>query len=1122
MKWNKLLETQIETHIPHNWRKKKELQHFFEVINETYDKSSASFMSMNHNSVNQQLKKEIELKKFLLDRLNEVIVAVEEADNSTHHKTNEILDVVDYLKKQIDQRKKAEKELLTTANRLSALIINIQSGILVEDENRNIALVNQLFCNLFGITISAEELKGMNCAESAEQSKHLFKDSENFMNRIEELLTLRKLAVNDELELADGRFFERDYIPIFVDKEYKGHLWKYRDITGRKKTQIAIEQSELKNRLIMNAALDAIITIDNKGHITFWNPQAEKIFGWKETEILGRKISDTIIPSQFRIAHEKGMQIYTETGTGSVLNKQFEISAINKEGKEFPIELSIVPIEQDGNKFFCSFIRDISQRKHTEKQLRLTSLVASLNRNGVIFTDTTGKIIWSNEGFSTLIGYSSNEIMGKTPLDLMKGEQTSRSVLNEMLAQFYNGNNFNVELICYRKDNSWFWGACNAQAIKNNKGEIELFFAFVEDITNKKHAEEQLRIQEEKYRNIIANMNLGLLEVDKTDKIQFANQSFCNISGYSLDELINKNAAQLFTKGANLDFVHTKTDLRKKGISDAYEIAIKNKTGNVRWWFVSGAPRYNDKGEHIGSIGIHLDITDQKKMEQNLIEAKKQAENSTKAKEIFLANMSHEIRTPMNAILGMSHQLAKTSLDEKQHFYLDTIRSAAENLLVIINDILDLSKIEAGKMHIEKINFIPKRIVGSVMQVLQHKAEEKGLNLINSFCDPDLSSVLIGDPYRLNQILINLVGNAIKFTEKGYVDLSCKVITDNQNIQIIRIKVKDTGIGMEKEFVEKIFEKFNQEDISVGRRYGGTGLGMSICKELINLMDGSIEIKSKKNEGTTVAFTIPFTKGKAEHLPVKETYTVDTQIIGGKKILIVDDNEMNRLVATTILSNYQADLKEVVNGEEAIEAFNQNTYDLVLMDVQMPVLNGIEATSIIRNTIKSTVPIIALTANAIKGESEKCLSVGMNDFIAKPFEEQELIRKIVNWLEKEENFSKNHITATIPLYDLTKLEQISEGDNIFIKKMISLFIEQMPVTMNEIKQAYDENNLDTVGTLIHRIKPAINNMGIKSLENKILKIESLTEKNIKTVELHSLINEAADIIKEVVHKLSSY
>ncbi len=629
-------------------------------------------------------------------------------------------------------------ELRRTALRISNVISNMQEGVLVEDENRRIALVNPGFCTMFGIPVAAELLIGTDCSGSAEQAKHLFADPEGFVEGINQLLAKREKTTGEILLLKDGRSFSRDYVPILIEGSYRGHFWKYSDITSQRKYEDALVRSE------------------------------------------------------------------------------------------------------------------------------------------------------------------------------------------------------------------------------------------------------------EKYRLLIENMNLGLLEVDMEGRIKYANQSFCVMSGFTREEMYGQVGEELFTTPENRHVIVKKNRSREKGISDAYELEVTNKQGHKKWWLISGAPLFNHEGKQIGSTGIHLDITERKQLEFTLREAKQMAEDTAKAKEVFLANMSHEIRTPMNAILGLGKQLVKTELNTHQRSFLESINTAADNLLVVINDILDFSKIESGKLDLEAIGFSLPDLIGQISNMLKSKAEEKGLTF-KLEVDEQIAPVLIGDPFRINQVLLNLLSNSIKFTEKGSIRLVCRVNESNAKEQTIELVVEDTGMGIDKKYLKKIFQKFSQESVNVARKYGGTGLGMAITKQLVDIMDGKITIESRKDEGTRVTIGISLPIGQSSEKPEKPKHLIRNQKLKGKKILLVEDNKLNRLVANSILSSFGLKVTEAVNGEIAVEKLRNEMFDLVLMDMQMPVMDGITATVMIRKEINTTIPIIALTANALKSEKSRCLEAGMNDFISKPFEEERLL-----------------------------------------------------------------------------------------------------------------------------------
>jgi signal transduction histidine kinase/CheY-like chemotaxis protein/HPt (histidine-containing phosphotransfer) domain-containing protein len=537
--------------------------------------------------------------------------------------------------------------------------------------------------------------------------------------------------------------------------------------------------------------------------------------------------------------------------------------------------------------------------------------------------------------------------------------------------------------------------------------------------------------------------------------------------------------------------------------------------------------------ENLSDTLAHLEaqLARRRKMEQDLIEAREQAEQFARSKDNFLANMSHEIRTPMNAVLGMAGQLAKTQLDDKQRFYLDTINSASENLLVILNDILDLTKIRAGKLALERIGFQPVAVLNRALQVMMHKAEEKGLILRISGCDPALSGVLIGDPYRLNQVLLNLLSNGIKFTSKGGVDISCRVLDDDAFSQKIVIEVSDTGMGMDESFIRHLFDKFTQEYDSVTRKYGGTGLGMSICKELIELMGGEIRVTSQKGSGTTVSLLIKLEKGKESDLKIRDEVPVSTEILKGKRVLVVDDNDMNRLVATTILGNYDTIIFEAGNGQEAVDLLRRQSVDIVLLDIQMPVMSGLEASELIRREISVSLPIIALTANAIRGESEKCLAAGMNDYLSKPFEESSFIKMICEWLAREVVSQESGagdaggaVELSVesnrpPLYDFRRLESIGQGNEAFLKKMVQLFVDQVPVSVRELQTAAGNGDFKTVYEKAHLLKPSLHNFAVDCLQEDIRELEALAMAKGPSGRIEQLAQRVAEVVGEVVKGL---
>lgn len=655
-----------------------------------------------------------------------------------------------------------------------------------------------------------------------------------------------------------------------------------------------------------------------------------------------------------------------------------------------------------------------------------------------------------------------------------------------------------------------------------------LFGQMLINIRNRQKWENQLRLQEEKYRNIIANMNLGLLEVDLDDVIIYANQSFCDMSGYQLEELKGKNAARLFVKEDQVNVIYEKNEKRKESISDSYEIEVKDKHGTPHWWFVSGAPNYNDKGQFIGSIGIHLDITEQKRLEQELAKAITFAEAAAKAKELFLANMSHEIRTPLNVIIGMIRQLTKENLTTDQHFYVKQSESSAKHLLTILNNVLDIAKIESGDMEIVEESFSPSALVYNVHSIMFSQAKDKNLEF-RLHVSQDIKPVLKGDDTRLRQVLINLIGNAIKFTNQGSINLSVSLLEETNETQTLKFEVIDTGIGMSEEFISKIFDKFSQEHNTSKRKYEGTGLGMAISSDLIKLMGGHMDVKSIKSKGTTCSFELTLPVGNPESM-ISNSQQIKEGAFKGKKALLVEDNEMNRFIAIQSLDYLGFETVEAENGLLATELIQKNDFDLVLMDIQMPIMDGVEATTFIRQKLQYQTPIIALTANAFKHDIGLYLQKGMNDFITKPYDEQDFFRKIEHVLslsydvlktEKVDHGGQGVSSDQLPLYDLAQIQQMSRGNDDFVSKMINIFIKLTEENTVKLNDALANDDIDTIKKLAHKIKPSIDQMGITSLKEVVRIVEkfnidtdSKAELDLHVHKIVKTLNAVAEALKD--------
>ncbi len=539
--------------------------------------------------------------------------------------------------------------------------------------------------------------------------------------------------------------------------------------------------------------------------------------------------------------------------------------------------------------------------------------------------------------------------------------------------------------------------------------------------------------------------------------------------------------------------------------------------------------RIKEKGkDEIGQLitGFNTMISQIEKQNIAITLAKEQAENSAKIKEQFLANMSHEIRTPMNGIIGMSKLLYDTPLKANQYKYLDNISTSANNLLVIINDILDFSKIEAGKLELESIEFNLPDLLKKLEVVHKNNAKRKNL-YFKLDIDNKVPKYLIGDPTRLNQILINLLGNAIKFTEQGGVTLLVQVLEQRTSKSTINFIVSDTGIGIPKDKIKQIFSSFSQGSSDMTRKYGGTGLGLTISKQLAELQLGNIKAKSKINEGSTFSLRLSFPHGKGVQ-EISSDNLSNTKIIEPKgkcsKILLAEDNEINQLFVKTLLKK-EYDVTIADNGQVVLDIMANEDFDLILMDLHMPEKDGYETTEIIRsmkNTTKKNIPIIALTAAAIKGEKDKCIEAGMNDYISKPFEPEDLFDKIKQNLKITVSNKKPKIKFSSNKFkhvELSYIENIGNNDSKFKNELLEIFRKQLPILTNELNKCLETENYKSLSAAAHKAKSSVAMFGIETLRKDMEKLENDAKEAINIKTYAKLVKRFGEISEKVLDEI---
>jgi len=531
----------------------------------------------------------------------------------------------------------------------------------------------------------------------------------------------------------------------------------------------------------------------------------------------------------------------------------------------------------------------------------------------------------------------------------------------------------------------------------------------------------ELQVQKEQlkalYRDVTAQKllskySLSLIEashdplfaISPEGKITDMNNASVKIIGLSREQLIASDFFDYFTDPQKARKVYEEV-FAKGSVADS-PLTFRHNRGKLTEVLFNGSVYKDERGNVLGVVIVARDVTAQKRFENELIEARSIAENArqiaeeaAKAKQQFLSNMSHEIRTPMNAIIGFTKVVLKTDLSEKQKEYITAIKTSGDALIVLINDILDLAKVNAGKMTFEKTPFRMEMSTVSMLQLFETKIQEKNLILIKEY-DHKIPEVLIGDPIRLHQIILNLVSNAVKFTTKGKITVSVLMSHEDEENASVKFSVSDTGIGIAENKIATIFENFEQATSDTSRLYGGTGLGLAIVKQLVDQQGGAIQVESKIDEGSTFSFTLTFQKTNNVTESVNEITNPETEI-KNIKILVAEDMALNQLLMRTILEDFGFECDIAANGKIAIEKMELKTYDIILMDLQMPVMNGFEATEYIRNSLNSRIPIIALTADVTTVDLSKCEAAGMNDYISKPVDEQLLYGKIVGLLRNK-------------------------------------------------------------------------------------------------------------------------
>jgi len=833
-----------------------------------------------------------------------------------------------------------------------------------------------------------------------------------------------------EAEILSGAVDISELLDADVPQEIR-HTF---DIISRAAGRLSAQREEAA--VTLNAITDGVLTTDAAYRLVYCNPAAEHMFGIRSHEMVGRDVQ-ALFPCAFlnqeapldwrvrrlEVTAPNGGRMILDTTlstinsasnvvTGHILAcrdvsqqhaldqqlrgelqaRQRALESMRRVLSNFASETESATTPMDANDLDALTQRLVALMAERELgQRALRNQKFALDQHAIVsMTDLQGTITYANGKFCEISGYSHRELLGVNHRIVNSGEHAP-AVFTAMWQTIAQGHVWHGEICNRNKTGGLYWVDATIVPLLDAAGLPEQYIAIRTDITARKTFEAQLAEQLRFVEVLLEATPTAIYLKDMQGRYVRFNKAFEDLFGIARSEWIGRTVFDLVPQEA---VVMNASDERvyTTGEVQTYEGRFFNlRTGEHRDGLYWKAPLTDGHGRRTGLVGTILDITEKNRFEQALRDAKRFAEAANEAKGNFLANMSHEIRTPMNGVIGMTDLALETELTAQQREYLGIVKNSAQSLMVILNDILDFSKIEAGKMHIETVEFAPATLITDTLKSLQARAQRKGL-VLECTLQPELSATVQGDPVRIRQVLTNLCDNAIKFTALGGVYVAVALESLPDGTFALHCSVRDTGIGIALDKQQGVFEAFNQADASTTRKFGGTGLGLTICARLVELMAGRIWLESVPGQGTTFHFTVRVETAVAPvatpfpAAPVSGTGTAALERTG-LNVLLVEDHPINQLLAKTLLLKWGHHVALAINGQEAVDLFPTRNWDLVLMDMQMPVMGGLEASQRIRalESPGHCTPIIAMTANALESDRQACMDAGMNDHLAKPF-----------------------------------------------------------------------------------------------------------------------------------------
>lgn len=783
------------------------------------------------------------------------------------------------------------------------------------------------------------------------------------------------------------------------------------------------------------------------------------------------------------------------------------LNEITETNKKF-INLAVESVGLSIQNIFQNTLTKKLYDEIAEKNNSLATQKQALDSSAIVVeTDLRGRITYVNDKFLEISKYERSELLGKDHRILNSGFHP-KDFFKELWHKIAKGDVWKGEVKNKAKDGTFYWVDTTIYPVKNEDGTLQKYIAIRFDITSRKAAEEKLSAASASLISQKQALDSAAIvaETDIRGKITYVNDKLIHLSKYSKEELLGQDHRILNSGHHSKEFFNTLWSTIKSGKVWSGQVKNKAKDGGHYWVDTTIYPVKDENGNLIKFVAIRFDITERMQIEEELINATKEAQLATEVKSNFLANMSHEIRTPLNGIISCAHLLHHQSADSENEKLSETIVHCGDSLLTIVNDILDFSKIESEKMTLLKQPFHLEQTVSQIVQLFKSGNQNPNTTLTYKIED-NVPDFVIADETRVRQVLSNLINNALKFTPQGTVKVHIKNASQGKTAEMLHISVQDQGIGLSKSEGQKLFQPFTQVDASTAKKFGGTGLGLAICRSLVTLMGGNIWVESEKGQGATFHFTFEAAPGDpvqySPSIPDKEFFDANTAMIYPLNILVADDNNVNQMVGQKLLEKlgYQADI--ATGGEEVLQALKQKSYDLIFMDCNMPDIDGFETTRIVHETYAEQSPaIVALTASSTKEDIAKCYDAGMDDFVSKPISIVEIIR-VIKKVYRDQQQGQCHAhkskERSARVFCESNLLSQFKGDGHLLRAVVNEFLPKVEVYLSEIQNALEINDQAMAKKKIHRFKGAVSNFHSQVINDEITvlseKVENLSFEN---------------------------